>query len=84
MDLAQKAQFFTIDTITDVAHGAPIGDLENDVDAFDFLKNTASVLPALIMIASVPSVQNFLNIPFLAKLLFPTAEDNLGLGRLIG
>jgi hypothetical protein len=84
MDLAQKAQFFTMDTITDVANGAPIGDLENDADAFDYLKATASALPAMVMIASVPSVQNFLNIPFLAKRLFPTAEDKIGFGRLAG
>jgi hypothetical protein len=84
MDLAQKAQFFTMDTITDIANGAPLGDLENDVDAFDYLKTTASALPVLIMIASVPSVQNFLNIPFVAKRLFPTAEDKIGLGRLVG
>jgi hypothetical protein len=84
MDLAQKAQFFTLDTITDISTGAPIGDLEHDIDVFDYLKTTASALPALIMIASVPAVQNLLQIPFLAKRLFPTAEDKIGLGKLIG
>jgi hypothetical protein len=84
MDLAQKAHFFTLDTIMDVATGAPIGDLEHDVDVFDYLKTTGSVLPPTVMIASVPSVQNFLQIPFLAKRLYPTAEDKIGLGKLIG
>jgi len=84
MDLAQKAHFFTLDTITDVASGDPLGDLEHDVDVFDYLKTTASVLPVLVMIASIPTVQNFLQIPFLAKKLFPTAEDQIGLGKLIG
>ena len=84
MDLAQKAHFFTLDTITDVASGAPIGHLEHDVDVFDYLKTTASALPALVMGASVPAIQNFINIPFIAKRLFPTAEDEIGFGKLIG
>jgi len=84
MDLAQKAHFFTLDTIMDIATGAPIGDLDHDADAFDYLKTTASALPPLAMIASVPAVQNLLHIPFLAKRLFPTAEDKIGLGRIIG
>jgi hypothetical protein len=83
MDLAKKAQFFTIDTIMDVASGAPLGDLENDADVFDYLRTTASALPILNMVASVPAVQNFLQIPFLAKQLFPTAEDKIGFGKLI-
>jgi hypothetical protein len=84
MDLAQKAHFFTLDSITDIATGAPIGDLEHDADVFDYLKTTGSALPPLVMIASVPAVQNILHIPFLAKRLFPTAEDKIGLGKLIG
>jgi hypothetical protein len=28
--------------------------------------------------------QNFLNISFIAKKLYPTAEDEIGLGKLIG
>jgi hypothetical protein len=83
MDLAQKAHFFTLDTIMDVASGDPLGDLEHDADVFDYLKTTASALPALVMGASVPAVQNFLQIPFIAKRLFPTAEDQIGFGKLI-
>ena len=84
MDLAQKAQFFTMDTIMDIATGAPMGDLENDADVHAYLKTTADALPALIMIGSVPAVHNIIQTPFIAKRLFPTAEDKIGLGRLIG
>ena len=84
MDLAQKAQFFTLDSIMDIATGAPMGDLEHNSDVHSYLKTTTDALPALIMIGSVPSVQNFLQIPFIAKKIFPTAEDEIGLGKLIG
>jgi hypothetical protein len=84
MDLAEKAQFFTLDTIMDIATGVPVGDLEHDKDVYNYLKTTADALPPLIMIGSVPSVANLLQIPFIAKKLYPTAEDEIGFGRLIG
>jgi hypothetical protein len=84
MDLAQKAQFFTLDVIMDLAIGAPLGDLEHDADLYSYLKTSTDLLAPLVMISSVPAVQNFLHIPFVAKALFPTAKDKIGLGRIIG
>lgn len=84
MDLATKVQFFTLDTIMDIATGAPMGDLEQDADVHRYLKTTAEALPPLIMMGSVPAVNNFLHIPWVAKRLFPTAEDKIGMGKLIG
>jgi hypothetical protein len=84
MDLAQKAQFFTLDVIMDIATGAPIGDVEHDADVYSYLKTTADALAPLIMIGSVPAVQNFLQIPLIARRLFPTAGDKVGFGKLIG
>ena len=57
MDLAEKFQFLALDAILDIATGAPMGDLKNDKDVNSYLKTTAAVLPSLIMIGSVPSVQ---------------------------
>jgi hypothetical protein len=36
------------------------------------------------MIGSVPSVNKFIQIPFIGKRLFPTAEDEIGMGKMIG
>lgn len=68
----------------DIATGVPVGDLEHDMDVYHYLKTTADALAPLIMIGSVPSVANFLQIPFIAKRLYPAAEDKIGFGRLIG
>jgi hypothetical protein len=84
MDLAIKAQFFTLDVIMEIATGAPMGDLDEDQDIHSYLKTTADALPALIMMGSVPAVSKFLHLPWVAKRLFPTAEDKIGMGKLIG
>jgi hypothetical protein len=57
MDLAEKSQFFALDSILEIATGAPMGDLKQDKDVNSYLKTTADALPMLIMIGSVPSVQ---------------------------
>jgi hypothetical protein len=84
MDFAEKTEFFTLDTILDIATGTPMGDLDQDMDVNAYLKTTSAVVAPLVMIGSVPSVQNFLHIPFIAKKIFPTAEDRFGVGKLIG
>lgn len=84
MDFAQKAQFFTLDFITDVATGDPIGDLEHGTDVYSYLQTTADALLSLIMIGTVLAVQKFLHILFIIKKLFPTGKDNIGFGKLIG
>jgi hypothetical protein len=61
-----------------------MGDLDEDQDIHSYLKTTANALPALIMMGSVPAVSNFLHLPWVAKRLFPTAEDKIGMGKLIG
>ena len=67
MDLAEKSQFFALDSILDIATGAPMGDLEHDKDVHNYFKITAEALPALIMIGSVPSVQVCHLHPFLSE-----------------
>jgi hypothetical protein len=84
MDLAEKAQYFTIDVITDLATGTSFGDLIYDKDLHDYLRTTGEAQPAFVMIGSVPAVSKFLHIPFVGKMVFPTAEDKIGMGKMIG
>jgi hypothetical protein len=84
MDLAAKSQFFTLDVIMDIATGAPMGDLDQGEDIHSYLKTTADALRALIMMGSVPAVSDFLHLPWVAKRLFPTAEDKIRIGKFIG
>ena len=84
MDLAQKAQYFTIDVITDLATGAPFGDLTSDSDQNEYLRTTSEAQPAFVMISSLPALTKIIQIPSLGKWLFPTSQDEIGMGKLIG
>jgi hypothetical protein len=84
MDLAQKAQFFTIDVITDLATGAPFGDLTSDSDQNEYLRTASEAQPVFVMISSLPALTKIIQIPSLGKWLFPTSQDEIGMGKLIG
>lgn len=84
IDLAQKAQYFTIDVITDLATGAPLGDLNSDADQHHYLRTTMEAQPAFAIVGVVPSVNKFIQIPFVGKRLFPTSQDEIGMGKMIG
>jgi hypothetical protein len=84
MDLAQKAYFFIIDIIMDVASGVPLKDLKHDIDVFNYLKTSTNALPILAIGAAVLAIQNFLQILFIAKRLYLTVDDKIGFGKLIG
>ncbi|KAE9372687.1 cytochrome P450 [Stipitochalara longipes BDJ] len=83
MDLGFKAQFFTLDVISDLAFGKAFGYLEQDDDVFDYIKIIEQFIPAMLVMG---------NIPWLARLthtrlfrgLMPKESDKLGFGAFIG
>lgn len=84
MDLAEKTQFFTIDVITDLATGAPFGDLTSDADQHEYLRTATEAQPAFVMISSIPALTKIIQIPFIGKWLFPTSQDKIGMGKMMG
>lgn len=83
MDFAEKASFFTLDVISDLAFGQAFGYLEHDRDVYDYLKITASFIPVMMVIANVPTLADLLHTRFLRGLL-PSDSDKLGFGAFIG
>ncbi|KAK3685320.1 cytochrome P450 [Podospora appendiculata] len=83
MDLAQKCQYFTLDVISHLAFGAPFGYLVQDDDVYDYIKMTAAVIPAMLVLANVPTLANVLQSRLFRGLL-PKASDKVGFGAFIG
>jgi Cytochrome P450 len=84
MDLARKAQYFTLDVTVDIATGAPFGDLIYDEDRHEYLQSTANSLPAIAMVSSVPWVGRLLQNPWIGKLVSPSGTEEKGIGKVIG
>ena len=84
MDLGQKAQFFTLDSISGLAFDRSFGDLVDDEDNFEYIKTVEKSLPFMLLMTQLPEVHSFLEKSSLAKLLAPSATDKIGFGKLIG
>ncbi len=82
-DFALRAQFFTLDVISDLAFGHPFGYIDADDDVFDYIKTTASAIPVIIMLGNLPWLARAIQSRFLRGLL-PKATDKVGFGAFIG
>lgn len=83
VDFAAKVQYFTLDVISDLAFGRPLGYLEKDTDLFDYIKITSAYLLFADFLGNVPSVTKLLHSK-LFRGLVPAAGDKLGFGAFIG
>ena len=84
MDLARKAQFVTLDIITDLAFGVPFGDIDRDEDVHLYIQSTEETMQAAIMLSTIPAMNSFINLPIIGDMIFPSSKDKTGPGRLIG
>ncbi|WZH43100.1 cytochrome P450 [Fusarium acuminatum] len=83
VDLGRRAQFFTLDVISDLAFGEPFGFLETDSDVYKYIQITEETLPSVMVTTVVPWLVKVLSSPLFKKLL-PSEKDRLGFGRLMG
>ncbi|KAK0644133.1 cytochrome P450 [Cercophora newfieldiana] len=82
-DFGRKAQYFTLDVISDVSYSEPFGFLEKDRDQFDYLKVTEEQLSALLTLSVYTKLFKFLSSPLL-RFLMPSSKDMVGFGKLMG
>ncbi|PKS11176.1 hypothetical protein jhhlp_002937 [Lomentospora prolificans] len=83
LDFGRKAQYFTLDVISNVAFGEPFGFLESDSDVHRYIQTTEENLPAIILVSVLPWLNGALQSPLLKSLL-PSEKDPIGLGKIIG
>lgn len=87
-DIATRIQYFTIDAITHICFGRPMGFVESDSDKHNFIGTIHTQLP----IAQHFSVMLFLNkmlrwassVPFLRPIVVPSSADKSGIGVIMG
>ena len=84
IDMAEKLQYFTLDSLTDIAFGAPFGYLTQDKDLYSYNKTSTAFFPIMEMQTNSRSVHAILNSRLVQYLAGPKAGDTTGLGAVIG
>jgi hypothetical protein len=83
MDFGLKAQFLTLDIISEIAFGKAFGFVENDEDMFSYIATTESTIPLMILVGTFPWLARIVQSP-LMKTFMPKDTDAYGLGRIMG
>lgn len=83
VDLAQKLQYFTLDVISDLSFGKPLGYLEQDADPYDYVEAMDASMPVFATLGNVPWLADLFHSRLLRRFL-PSEKDKGGFGALIG
>ncbi|KAK1503114.1 cytochrome P450, partial [Colletotrichum costaricense] len=81
-DFGLKAQYFTLDVISDLAFGEPFGDVASDSDVHEYIRTSEQNMPNVVLAAVLPWLLALLSSPLLRGLL-PSDKDAIGLGKTI-
>jgi len=82
-DFGRKAQYFTLDVISDVSFGQAFGFLKADSDLYGYIALMEAQMPNMILTSVFPWLVDLIGSPLFRSLL-PSAKDKVGFGRLIG
>lgn len=83
-DLARKLQFMTLDIAGKIAFGESLGFMDEDRDKWNYIEQAEASLPVMQVIAMRPWITGLLQSRILRKLVMPSADDPVGLGKVIG
>lgn len=68
-DFAQAAQYFTLDTLGDIAFGRPFGFLQADSDLHSYISTTKKSLPAIMLFSVFPWLNQLLEKPLVRNMI---------------
>jgi hypothetical protein len=87
-DIAKRIQFLTVDIITHLCFGKPLGFIESDTDLHGFLATIETQLPIVQHFSVILELNTLLlrlcDIPFLKPLIAPRHTDKTGIGMIMG
>ncbi|OAQ97358.1 hypothetical protein LLEC1_01283 [Akanthomyces lecanii] len=82
LDMAQKIQYFALDTISSLAFNSPFGFMEQDEDRFRYIETTGNTVYILVATALIPGVISLIQSPYL-QWIAPSIKDMAGIGDVI-
>lgn len=82
-DFGRKAQYFTLDVISDIAYSEPFGCLATDSDAFGYIAAVEENMPAIMFVSAIPRL-NWILKSSIVRMFMPSDKDQLGFGRVMG
>ncbi|KAK4184486.1 Pisatin demethylase [Podospora australis] len=83
LDLARMAQYFTLDSIGEIAFGAKFELVEKEKDVFGHIAMLDEIAPFSVLVSGVPYLRAVLGADWVLKLIGPKEDDTQGIGRIL-
>jgi hypothetical protein len=77
-------QYFTVDVLSQIAFGKAFGCLPAGKDMYDYVKTSHEFIPILELKLNHAWFNAFTSTRLFLKLVAPTAEDKVGMGKVMG
>lgn len=88
VDLARPIQYLTVDIITHLCFGKPLGFVRESRDLYNFLQTIETQLPIVqhfsVILEINTLLQKLVTIPFVKPFITPSARDKSGIGVIMG
>ncbi|KAI8624135.1 benzoate 4-monooxygenase cytochrome p450 [Xylariaceae sp. FL1651] len=82
MDLAGKAQYFTLDVMSTIEWGETFGNLEADCDVYGYIAMLSYGMPSMMVLCLFPTLLRILQSSF-ARWLMPDDQEVVGFGKYV-
>ena len=83
-DFAEVSQYFTLDSLTQIAFGQALGFLTENKDLYSYIKTSQDFFPIMELGCNHPSILKILNTSVMQALAAPKPTDKNGFGAIIG
>jgi hypothetical protein len=88
VDLARPIQYLTVDIITHLCFGKPLGFVRESKDLFSFLQTIETQLPIVqhfsVILELNTLLRKLVKVPILKSWITPSAKDKSGIGVIMG
>ena len=82
LDLARAMQYLTLDIISTISLGEPIGYVSADEDLYEYINTMTDNLPAMTFMSAVPFVSRLMRNHTFQRVVAPSVKDRIGMGRI--
>ena len=82
LDLARTMQYLTLDIISTLSLGEPLGYVSKDEDLYEYIKTMTDNFPAMNIMSAVPALSRIMRIPAFQRAVAPSVKDRIGMGRI--
>jgi cytochrome P450 len=83
LDLGKTIQYFTLDVITKLCFGYPLGFIETDGDVHKYIETVETLVKTVAIVSGAPTLRKIFNMRWVIEAVGPMKDKTKGFGKLL-